>query len=266
MWARIIIYGGFLAIVAICAYLAWSTMLSRAPDSWLGAAFGLFAAIFPLMIVILIASTIHTGVKAIREQTDHFLIGTVPSILARLPECETTFMPHGAKFRSAARVRFAAVEISHKAGDCFADYRLQVDRSGRPQKIRIRIELNVHRMNFNLYLPIDRIDQLHGSASQTKRVTRELLRETLFPHSLDAASAQIADNEIEAASLGGYMFHEEIIQRELEQRRWYVLVGSCGLAKDLLWNPAERLFVAQDLMFMLRAMVNEAPEVFFDES
>jgi hypothetical protein len=120
-------------------------------------------------------------------------------------------------------------------------------------------------MNFNLYLPIDRVDLLRVSMSKTKKVSRDFLRETVFPHSLDAATAQIADDELEAARLGGYLFHGEVIQRELEGRRWYVLVGSCALAKDLLWNPAERLFVAQDLMFMLRAMVNESPEI-FDES
>ena len=50
MWARILIYGGFAGIMSVCAFLAWSVVRAQAPDSWLGAAVALFAAIFPLMV------------------------------------------------------------------------------------------------------------------------------------------------------------------------------------------------------------------------
>lgn len=265
VWARIIIYGGFIGIVSVCTFLAWSALRWQAPESWLGAAVALFAAIFPLMVLILIATTVHTGEKAIRDHTDRFLVQTIPSILSRIPEDEAAFAAFYPRYRSGRRTRFAGVEVSHRAGDCFADYRIAFEEAGRRLAVLVRVELNVRRLNFNLYLPVEALDRVLGAgkARTAGSPTADLLRRKVFMHTLDAASTAGNGNG-ETVGAGAYTFHDRIFSRTLESRKWYVLVGSCALARDLLWNPAERLFVAQDLMFMLRAMASEGMELFVE--
>lgn len=264
VWARIIIYGGFVGIVSVCVFLAWYALRWQAPESWLGAAVALFAAIFPLMVVILIATTVHTGENAIRDHTDRFLVKTIPSILVRIPEEDAAFSAFCPQYRSGQRKRFAKVDVSHRGGDCFADYRISFDDGGRQLVLLIRVELNVRRLNFNLYLPVDPLET--AIAGRDGRVAGQLtvehLRQAIFRHTLDAASNGTPQAEGDHATSGSYVFHHEIFARALEGRKWYVLVGSSPLARDLLWNPAERLFVTQDLMFMLRALASEGMDLF----
>ena len=267
MWARILIYGGFAGIMSVCAFLAWSVVRAQAPDSWLGAAVALFAAIFPLMVVVLIATTIHTGIKAIRDHTDRFLIETIPATLERIPEDVTSFAPLRPHYSSASRTCFADIRISHRKGDCFADYEITYPDEGRSVSLTIRIELNVRRLNFNLYLPtgkpLENVLQAAGAASASD-LTLEHLRDAVFRHTLNATvgAGQVSLAQGDSSGSVSYVFHREVFSRLLDGQRRHVLVATCALPRDVLWNPAERLFVAQDLMFMVRALASEGAELF----
>ncbi len=59
-----------------------------------------------------------------------------------------------------------------------------------------------------------------------------------------------------------YIFNERLLERSLHEWDYWVLVALRPLSSDFLWNPSERLFFAQDLMFMLRAFVAEQPQLF----
>jgi hypothetical protein len=270
LWARIIIYGGFLALFAVSGYLAWSAIDQQGRDSWLGASVALFAAIFPLMVVILIATTIHAGVKAIKDHTDRFLVVTLPRALSRIAEDSARFVPLGDRDSNRVKTRFADVEVNHCRGDCYADYKLSyTDDANRALRLLIRIELNVKRLNFNLYLPIAATNSLVGAQGTGLLTDMKLepVRTKAFRHTLEAAT--ISDNLDEGdettTSSGGYIFYHQIFNRVLEGKPWYIMVGSRKIARDTLWNPAERLFIAQDLMFMVRAMASEGALLFVEE-
>jgi hypothetical protein len=221
------------------------------------------------MMVILIATTIHAGVKAIKDHTDRFLIDTIPRTLSRIAEDAARFVPLGSRDCSRTKIRFADVEINHCRGDCYADYKLSyTDDANRALGLLIRIELHVKRLNFNLYLPVAATNSLIGAQGAGLLADMKLdpVRANVFKHTLEAAT--ISDNlegGAEATASGGYVFHHQIFSRVLNGKAWYIMVGSRAIARDTLWNPAERLFIAQDLMFMLRAMASEGAPLFVEE-
>lgn len=261
-WARITIYLGFVCLMTACGFLGWQAVRAQAPDSWLTAAVALFAAIFPLMVIILVATTIHAGVKSIREETDRFLDDVLPATMTRLPEQKALFRPWDERSGPRERERHAKVEISHCRGDCFADYRISYVEDGSPLVFTMRVEMNIRRLNFNLYLPQELIRRVE-TRDDPETLATETIRRRFFPHTLQASSVDCSSNREDGeAGVGAYVFHERVLMRVLDGRPWYVLVGSCRLPRDVLWNPAETLFVAQDLMFMVRAMVNEGAELF----
>lgn len=62
-----------------------------------------------------------------------------------------------------------------------------------------------------------------------------------------------------------YSFNPKLLDRIVQDRPCVALVATATTSPDLLWNPAERLFFAQDLMFMIRAFWLERPDMFLDE-
>jgi hypothetical protein len=104
-----------------------------------------------------------------------------------------------------------------------------------------------------------------------------------FKHSFGGASACPTSSETSAvATEYSYSFNQQLITRRVRdvsfgppesqkefsdasatgERDFFCKVGSASLARDFLWNPSERMFFAQDLMFMLRACLEEEPSLF----
>ena len=86
-----------------------------------------------------------------------------------------------------------------------------------------------------------------------------------FRHTIQGAESAVrtaAPGQKEPPASDAYTFNELLLDRVLYGRSYCVLVGSRSLAPDFLWNPAERLFFVQDLMFMLRAFATEEPALF----
>lgn len=266
-WVRVAVTVVVLTAAAMCAWLFYAAVAGDGELGWVEAAAYLGGVVFPVLVLLLVVGGGSFGEISIRRKTELLLRRTTPFALRFLPEPTRRFVRYGDRGRSTPRANreLARVSIAHNRGECVAEYRIDFkDADGANRRLTLGVEANIKRVNVLIHLDRDRVFAALGRDASAAAPTCTELR-GLFPHALGAsevhAHAQAATAS-EAAGHLAYAFNPALAARTVDGRRELALVASAPASPELVWNAAERLYFAQDLMFMVRAFATEAPELF----
>ncbi|MEM6825292.1 MAG: hypothetical protein AAF566_09270 [Pseudomonadota bacterium] len=248
--------------LAISGWLFYTALVAGQGSDLIAAATYLLAIVFPILIVIVVIGGASFGEASIRQRTQRMLTETIPYHLQFLPEETRSFVDFRA-FRKAPETRreeLARIAMFYSKGRCYADYRITATLDDQDIALELRVELNVKRANVNVSVPIERIDALQAQSSQSE--DRVAFLRSCFKHSLSAEAAEVArPDEVGKGNLG-YRFKDTPLTRRVDGVDYFVIVATTALPDDAVWNPSERVFFAQDLMFMIRSFLQEYPALF----
>ncbi len=274
-WLRNLVVILTVLLVGICAYMFYYA-LSNSDDglNWMEAGAYLTGIVFPVTLIIIFVAGVQTGVESIQKKIDVFLTQTMPDILKHIPEQQAGFIeydPDGA-LESLPAQQEAKILISHVESHCYADYQIIFKHpDGSILNLPIRPEINVKRVNLCIYIDPDRVVELAGLKKSdpdfVQNMTHWLYKKfegTIFGAQVDMVSRKknIEKNESQTKVEEGYKFNSTLLKRIVDGKEYYAIVASTRISEDMLWHSAETLYFTQDLMFMLRAIAYEAPEVF----
>lgn len=208
-----------------------------------------FGAVLPLLIVAIILTRASTGVLALRRRTEQFFLGVLPGPLTQVVEQQAEFYAPNPRRRPAPHPVRGSVLVNLTRGDCCADILVYVPQGGSNwHAVMLRLEINISRANLNVCVPRGLV-----AAANLDEAGEVLAR--AFRHSLGGAKA--------APDTESYRFLDQPLGRVSQGGLDLVcLVGTRSLSEDFLWDSARQLQFAQDLMFMVRALLSEAPQYF----
>jgi hypothetical protein len=230
----------------------------------------LLSVVLPIFLLALLIARADTGTRALTRRTSAILTQVIPEALRSLIEEQGTFYApsRNGKDRSPRANARTHVSVNHAQGECYTDYRIETRApAGEPgHRLHIRVELNVRKANFNLYLPrLHVCDQGGADARSLEEISKELMQR--FRHTIEGAAMHCAlIGEEGAISLAGYTFNTVAIERRLDGDDYVCLVAKKDLPRDFLWNSSEQLYFANDLKLMVRSFLREAPEYFTMQS
>lgn len=135
--------------------------------------------------------------------------------------------------------RYSKAKITKKIRGCIADYRLTVHDKNRSNHssadtlltFEFKLELNVMKVNFVIWIPEPKPDSTHSVAQQL-----ENYQSCFF-----------------GAEKEGYLQNETLLQGEKKGFLGMVFIKKLG--EDFLINPAQRLYFAQDFAFFVRGLL-----------
>lgn len=251
----------FLLLCALLAFYIGYRGLFDNQIGWIEASAYLLGILLPILVIGALLIFSSGGIDALQSRTEVLLRRDLPSFLRQIPDGERAFGDPGSRCPTAPSDALAVVKIAQFAKRCYADYEVtlpDVQGKGSRRRFYIRVELNVKKANFNLYFPYESLaaicSEAEGGDDFAERCNEIVL--SSFEHTRRGAAFESGDQA------GRYSFNERLLERRLLGQTYYCLVGSLSLPHDFLWNPAERLFFCQDLMFMLRAFLNERGGLF----
>ncbi len=214
----------------------------------------MFGVLLPIILLVAVLSRAESGVAGLRRRTEILYLSVIPSVLARICESPQPLYAPEPRRRPPRPGISAPVFTNAVHGECHADFVVLVPSAGIWKAVVFRLEVNVGRINFNLCVP------RHLVSPALKRPAALVRR---FAHTLEGAGAGRPDEGDDRLHTG-YAFLKEPIARAIDGAPFVCLVGGKFVSREFLWDSAEQLYFAQDLMFMLRAFLAEAPELFAD--
>ena len=281
-WVKALVIGLMTTSIAVCLYLFYSALNDNSKDDWMSAGAYLLGIVFPILIAGIVLGGASFGEKSITKRTQRILIETLPYHLQFIPEESRFFKSYGDRrlwwhksitSPKTSDAELAKVRVFHSEGRCYADYQLEIPdqkKSETPDQkepklhLDLRVELNIKRANVNLVFCKHQIKELIGK-HPTKNLTDMQFFQEKFPHTLEVERKQAAEQTIKSssgASTISYEFSQNLLTRHIDKRDYLVLVATTPLAEDTVWNPSEAVIFAQDLMFMIRAFLQENAEMF----
>ena len=240
-----------IAILGILAtfYLGTTLMGAYDPDheGWIQSGAEILGILIPLLMLGLIAGFSHSGVEALVARGASYLSDTIPrlTVLFHDPSdnlADSTQPTHGKHMPQPAVLVQSARNLA------IANYLVEASSLSEDtssiltfrREIPFRIELNATKANVNVLIPMDIIEAETQAPSP----------QSLFPHSVAGAEHE------------GYWFAKELVPRKFLGKDYVAIVAVKRLPADFLINPLHRLDFGQDLIFMLRSMLNERPSLF----
>ena len=229
--------------------------LSKNEADVLSATIEFFGVLLPILLVTLVLAKADTGVAALARRTELFFTRTLPTILSHVSDGKPEPYLPNPRQRPPKVSSQGAVLVDINRNGCASDLVIYCpDGPGRWKAVPLRLELNVRRVNLSLCFP--------DAVLKTKAKTATLAGQELtgvFRHTLAGASA---DQPGRPASCPSYRFLDTPIVHTIGGIPFRGLVGCCFLSESFLWDSAEQLYFAQDLLFMIRALLSEAPDYF----
>jgi hypothetical protein len=262
LWARVLVGVLILGSLGVSVSLFWTALTGAERPDWITAGAQLLGVVFPVAILGIVLGGGAFGDASILKRTEQVLRQTIPYHLQFLVDDAQRWRD----FRSGRRspltdaARLARIDLHHSRGRCLADYRIRVPLAPAPVTLHLRVELNVRRVNINLLLPAARIDALQQNGETLLQTVRRL-----FPHS--TAAMDVADDagQIDQAHPPiRYRLNPSLLQRQVDGQPCVAIVATAAVAHDLVWNPSEKVYFAQDLCFMLKSFLQENPAAFAD--
>ena len=278
-WLRNLVIIVTTALILLCFYMFYAALSPENTDvSWMEAGAYLTGIVFPITLAIILIAGVQTGVHSIQNKTDRFLTETLPSILKNIPEQNAKFQTYtyGQDFRSNAISHEAEIRVSHTKTHCYADYHILFDHAdGYKLDLPIRAEINVKRVNLCIYTDPEKLAKLMKKKPSSTNFQRDVtqflydsFKSTIFGAQVKTAireknkDANQAKQDVEE----GYQFNATPFYRKVGDKNYLTIVAHTRISEDMLWHSAETLYFSQDLMFMLRAIAYEAPEIFKAEA
>ncbi len=219
------------------------------------ASIALMGSIFPVLLISIVLFFSNSGIKSLRNKTDAILEKYVPNSLA--------FVPDNLQSINDVNQEKADIESNHIKGIFYADYKISfidkgvsTDNIHRKVEMIIRVELNVKRVNFNLYIPKNRIEEFAHTHNIPLEDKDGILRH-MFPHCVNTQEVALGDDMI------FYHYNSSFLERRFGDKEYFCLVGSSRLSTDLLWSSSETLYFSQDLTLMVRAFYQENKQLFW---
>lgn len=214
----------------------------------------LFGVMLPILLVTIVLARANTGVAALRRRTELFFLNTLPASLARTAEAPGEFYTPTPRRRPRPRSGTGTVLVNLTRDDCCADLLIYAPvEKGAWRAILLRLEINISRVNLNICIPASLADPT--GAKDLEALGQALAQQ--FRHTLAGARGGR-----DAPAADGYAFLDAPLRRNVLGQSMVCLVGSRRLAAEFLWDSAAQLQFAQDLMFMARALLGEAPHLF----
>jgi hypothetical protein len=243
-WVRASVIGILAALALLYMGLGFAGIYDNTRPGWLEASTYILGILLPLVLIGLLVGFSHSGVDALIRRNARFLRQSIPAMAALLGDPPGDFVPmSNVQPKDAAPPRIlvqsaANLSIANYCVTITPEFAERMDGLGEKRQIAFRIELNATKANVNVLLPL-------ACAKQKP--------ETIFPHSIRGAA-----NE-------GYWFAQELIGRKWRGIDYVAIVAARKLDADFLTNPVKQIDFGQDLMFMLRSMLWERPELFQDD-
>lgn len=237
-------------------------------EDWLEASIYLFGVLLPIWLIVFVILYSDGGTSALKTKTYEYMTKVLPASFKSIIEEPAKFYTAGQK--TAKRTASPVKVLTNQYRDsCVCRYIIEFNDARRPapetdakakkkarNKVRIHVslELNVKKANLVIHIPEDRalaqLDHLTPS-DLPDGITLGLDDiQLLFPHTMTGAIAE------------GYTPNATLQCNAFEGRAYYGLVLFKQLAPNFLTQPQEKLYFAQDLMFMLKAFYNENPAMF----
>ncbi|HZH51998.1 MAG TPA: hypothetical protein VEZ16_08970 [Microvirga sp.] len=250
------------------ALFTWG-ILDANRESWVEASLGLLGVVLPLFMLTVVIAKSDVGSEAVTRNTENVLLTVIPEVLYRILERENKFFkPEKKKKLEQPPPSPVKVLVNLVKGECYSDYIIGVpwNKGADPcyKLIIMRLEINVRRINFNMYVSEDVLPQKSDrSAYPDGTILLEAFSHTIGGAALSEAGGGGEPNAQEKRQ-SGFTFNKSLLPKRLGGRRFYWFVGTKSVSNDFLWDPAEKLFFAQDLVIMLRAFLDESPEFFLE--
>lgn len=218
-------------------------------------ALGLLGSSFPILLIGIIVFFSNSGISSLKNKTDEILDKYIVKALA--------FVPDNLNSISDTHQELADIVHNHRKGIFYGDYKISFTDSdvlGNHHKaqIIIRIELNVRRVNFNLYIHKQKLNQFIKNNNIEDFELSDVLK-FLFPHCSATQDMNIGENTI------SYQYNSEFLHRVFDNQNYLCIVGSSQLNQDMLWNSSDILYFTQDLVLMVRAFYQERRELFWED-
>lgn len=234
-----------LALIMLLVYFCLATfwlisgyIFPRSPDTLMPGV-TLLAALLPIILLLGFITFYESGVPVLQRATSKFLLDTLPQILRGAGEdrkvAAEEFHQLGEKPPVSRPHSKVAIHYTPGAQKCIYKIETDVQRS-----LLLAAEINVRKANICLYFRKDLIPQAQQDISA---YLQEHLR-----HSIGGARSE------------GYKVNNDICIHDIAGVEHWALVLIKDLDKEFLWSPAEQLYFSQDLVYLLRSVVNEKPE------
>lgn len=233
--AAVVVFG----LIAINGYVIFEGLRDSSRDFWVAAGASLMASALPVIAIGFLATFLDVGVQTLQRRTDGVLHNLLPSILSAVfdptdPPLRDSRLPA----RPTTRRR-ASVRVGRYRDECWANYEIADPDSKRV--LHLRVEANVRQINIDVLF--------EPSVLATAGVAPSALADQ-FAHALAGAIS------------AGYTVNREVLARTQPMGTRLALVLSRSVESRFLWDAEEQLYVSQDLMLCLRAMVAERPALF----
>lgn len=218
---------------------------------WIEATAYILGMLLPALLIGSVILFAETGIAALRHQGYRYLSETIPASAVVLAEgaYEFTARPVG-WFALRRNIDTVSVLMRPKPGGHFMLYEFVApanaadsrdSRNLSYRKIIIGVELNVKKANIIVHAPADKFAE-HAPESATP--------DDIFPHTLAGAR-----NE-------GYTLNNALSKQTVGNVDYIAFVLYFHLSDKFLVRSNEKLYFAQDLMLMIKAFLNEAPQMF----
>lgn len=261
-WVRVLIFILMFFSITVCAFLFYRALLDGDKPDWIAAGAYLLSVVFPILLIVIVVAGSSFGEKSIIKRTEKILVQTIPYHLQFIPEEERSFV-NFRNFRKSPKTvdgQLAEIKVFHSLGRCYADYIITTPFEGRVLKLNLRVEMNVKRANINVWFSLNRLETLMRQEGFDGDMRSFLSAK--FRHSLDIEDLQSTAKPQETRANIAYSFNKSFLSRIVDGEEYLVVVATTSLPEDTVWNPSERVFFAQDLMFMIRSFMQERPEIF----
>jgi hypothetical protein len=255
---------------------------------WIHASIDLASVVMPIFIVSLLLIFSDAGVDSLIRNTEKIITGLLPKVLENVSDGKPLFYDPVISKSQKRITNKSKVFINFQQSECHGDLVIfvPVEREGKSyyRELMIRVEINVFKINFDLCLVRDHLLAQLGLSGEAGIANDALLQRTadkllsMVRHTVggaregsradtrakeNAAGAHGGGAESDPAQVAqGYRFNLDLLERRMNGVDYLCLVAARHFPKDFLWDSAEKLFFAQDLMLMLRAFVTERPELF----
>jgi hypothetical protein len=265
-WSKFLLFG-MLIVVGLVNTAVFFLGLTSLKDSWVQASIQFLSVFLPLFTIVYVAMHIQSGEGALLNSIKRIYLKTLPLALAQIHEAQAPFYNTDAKTKPKKLSKSnISIETNYLPGQIDADFVINLAPARR---LVIRLEINFRRINFNLYLTKAQAEEILGRTGLSvaeitgKESTSKILER--IGHSVSGASfaeaRRITVGDQDPNYQSGYAFNDRMIQRELGGQQYFCLVAMKTVSQQFIWEAAERVYFCFDLMLMLRAMIDECPEL-----
>ncbi|GHT86558.1 hypothetical protein AGMMS49960_14680 [Betaproteobacteria bacterium] len=214
-----------------------SACASECNDHLINAGVSILSVGFVPSLVLVYLVFAETGVKALKSKTRELLENIVLDALHTHAQSDTLIRGENDVLESKA-------QLLHISGPT-AQYSLSVRYNEGLSFLRFHLDFNVKKVNVVIYLPWD--EQERGKAL-TDRLKEKF-----------AAT-------IEGATHEGYVIDENVGYSVAGGKAHVLVCGRKLLRQDFLWDPASKLYFAQDLRLFLFSLIQEAGSLLHQET